>query len=444
MKKLLYLLLSFVFITDSFSQTRQKLDEVLDAYARQYKFNGTVLVAKKGEILLEKGYGFRNIKPSIPNDENSIFQIGSVTKQFTAVIILKLQEQGKLSVKDKLSKYFPDYPNGDKITIENLLTHTSGIYNYTNNASFMKNEVSKSKSRDSIIALFRDQPLNFEPGSKFSYSNSGYSLLGYIIEKVTNKPYEKVMREMILQPLNMDNSGFDFTHLKVPGKASGYFYIAKDSNQVSPIVDSTVSFSAGSLFSTVGDLYKWDRAISSGKILSAGSWKSAFTPFLSKYGYGWHMDTIYGKPVISHSGGIHGFSSIVTRFPEEDAVIILLNNGGTPNLTKISNDLAAVLFNKTVELPGAKTEMKFEENFLKQYEGEYQLTQNFSIRVWVENGKLMAQATGQQAFELFAESETKFFLKVVDAQLEFVKDDKGAVQKLILYQNGMKVEGKKI
>jgi CubicO group peptidase (beta-lactamase class C family) len=200
---------------------QQKMDDLLDSYLKEKKFNGAVLVGHKGQVVYEKGFGYRNEEDKVPSDVNSIFQIGSITKQFTAAVIMQLQEEGKLSVQDKLSKYYPGFANGDKITIEHLLTHTSGIYNYTNDTTLMKSDVTKHYSQSQMVEMFKKYPPDFEPGTKWNYSNSGYSLLGYIIEKVTGKTYEKVVRERILQPLGMFHSGFDFTHVKDAEKAKG-------------------------------------------------------------------------------------------------------------------------------------------------------------------------------------------------------------------------------
>jgi CubicO group peptidase (beta-lactamase class C family) len=424
--------------------TQAKLDELLTAYSRLNKFNGTALVAQKGKILLEKGYGLKDANLALKNDVNTIYQIGSVTKQFTAAIILRLQEQKKLSVKDWLNKYFPDFPNGEKITIENLLTHTSGIYNYTNDSKFMANEITHNYTRDKMIALFRDKPLEFEPGTKWSYSNSGYMMLGYIIEKVTNKPYGQVMHEMILQPLHMEHSGFDFTHLKNPDKAVGYMVLNENNKSIAPIVDSSVSYAAGSLYSTVEDLYKWERSIYSNAILKSGSWKTAFIPYKDKYGYGWFIDTLFNRQVIMHGGGIHGFNSNMFRMPQDELVIILLNNKGNPTLDEITKGLAAILLDQKYEIPKENVAVNVPESILQSYVGDYELAPTFKITVRIENGNLKAQATGQPAFDLFAKSESSFFLKVVDAQVEFFKGEDGKIDHLILYQNGAKIPGKKV
>jgi len=443
MKKIvLSLLVSFLFIQLNAQLVEQKIDELLRAYSNQNKFNGSVLVAQKGKIIYQKGFGYRNAEQKIPNDVNSIFQIGSITKQFTAAIIMELQQEGKVSVKDKLSKYFPGFVNGDKITIENLLTHTSGIHSYTDDSVVMKSDVTKHYTQQQMLKLFAGYPPDFEPGVDWRYSNSGYSLLGYIIEKVENKPYEKVVRERIFQPLAMTNSGFDFTNLSSPNKTKGYFSL-NPKPAPAPIVDSTIAYSAGAIYSTVGDLYKWERAIYTNKVLKPESWKTVFTPYKNKYGYGWGIDSLYGKLLTAHSGGIHGYSSYILRFPQDEVAVIVFDNSSSNAVTAISKNVAAIVFNQPYDVPAARKEISVDTSILKQYIGEYELAPGFTITVFLAEKSLKAQATGQPSFDLFAEKENVFFLKVVEAKIEFVKDANGNVTEMILYQNG-EHKGKKI
>jgi CubicO group peptidase (beta-lactamase class C family) len=421
----------------------EKIDTLLTAYQKISDFNGSVLVARKGTIIFEKGYGYKNKKTLLPNDPNTIFQIGSITKQFTSAIILQLKEKQKLSLQDKISKYIPDFPQGDQITIEQLLTHTAGVYNYTNNPDFMKNESTKPIARDSLLALFRNKSLDFKPGEKFSYSNSGYILLGYIIEKVTGRSYFQVVRDNIFRPVHMDHSGFDFTHLASSDKATGYDPPAP--LVPAEIVDSSVSFSAGAVYTTVGDLYKWDRALYSGSILSQPSEEAAFTPHLARYGYGWMIDSLYGKRVVEHGGGITGFVSFILRVPEDETCIIVLDNAPSQAQPgKMANDLYALLNGKEYTTPRSHVAIHLDSAILKQYTGDYQLRPNFVITITYENGSLMSRATGQGKAELFPEKENFFFLKVVDAQLEFIKGANNEVESLVLHQNGRLVPGKKI
>lgn len=420
-----------------------RIDTLLNAYAKAMAFSGSVLVADHGEVLSNKGYGFKNISEKTRNDSNTVFQIGSITKQFTAAIILQLQEKRQLSVQDKLAKYIPDYPKGDSITIEDLLTHTSGVYNYTNNRDFMQKGSIVPISRDSLIRLFEYKPLDFSPGTKYSYSNSGYILLGYIIEKVTGKSYFQVVHENIFGPLHMTHSGFDFKGLTSTDKATGY--TNPSAGLKAEIVDSSVSLSAGAIYTTTGDLYKWDRALYTNRIISQSSLQKAFTPRLEHYGYGWTMDSIYGKKVVEHGGGIFGFVSFILREPEEQICIIVLDN--QPSLAapgKIAADINALLHGQPYIIPHERVAITVDTNTLKQYVGAYQLNPNAILTMTLDNGQLMAQLTNQPKFPLFAEKENFFFLKVVDAQLEFVKGANGAVEKVILYQNGRQQTANKI
>jgi CubicO group peptidase (beta-lactamase class C family) len=443
MKKIFVLVAVLCIVHFSFAQG-DKLDALIEAYAKLYKFNGSALVAKNGNILLNKGYGYRNATDKVANNEQTIFQLGSVTKQFTSAVILKLQEEKKLSVSDKLSKYFPGYPKGDSITIEQLLTHTSGIYNYTNDGKFMANEVTKPSNREMMMALFRDKPLDFSPGTNWSYSNSGYSLLGYIIEAVTKQSYEQAVRKYIFTPLRMTHSGFDFTHLKSNEKAIGYFKLNDKEKEEAPIVDSSVSFSAGAIYSTTGDLYLWHEALQKNNILSREQQEKAYTPVKNRYGYGWSIDSIEGKRRVSHGGGIHGFITTIARVPEDDICIVLLSNASNTTLGEISKSIFAILYGKEYELPKERTEIKLPEEKLKEYEGEYELNKDLHVVISLKDGALVATPTGQKTETLYVEKEDLLFVKSQDIQLEFTRNEKKEIDGFILHQGGAKMPCKKI
>jgi CubicO group peptidase (beta-lactamase class C family) len=445
MKKIITLVLLFTIVQLSFAQdVSSKIDALITAYNKQYKFNGSALVAKQGVVLLNKGYGWRNVSNKIPNDPNSIYQLGSITKQFTATVILKLQQEKKLNVKDRLSKYFPKYPKGDSITIEQLLTHTSGIYNYTNDGKFMEEEVAKPASREKIMALFENKPLDFSPGTAWNYSNSGYSLLGYIIEIVTKKPYEQAVRNYIFKPLQMTNSGFDFTHLSAPAKTTGYFKLDDKNSTTSPIVDSTVSFSAGAIYSTTGDLYKWHKALENYSILSKEQQEQAYTPIKNNYGYGWGIDSIDGKREVGHGGGIHGYITTINRVPADDICIVLLSNASDEAVGKIGKDILNLLYNKPYDIPKERTAVTLPEEKLKEYTGEYEIRPDLHVVMSAKDGLLIAVPTGQSPKELYAEKEDYFFEKTEDVQVEFTRNEKKEVDGFVLHQGGREMKCKKI
>ena len=445
MKKILILIIVLFAQHCCFAQNdAARIDTLLNAYTKLSKFNGDALVAKNGRIVLEKGYGYRDAKKGVLNDEHSIFQLGSVTKQFTSAVILKLQAEKKLSVSDKLSKYFPDYPRGDSITIKQLLTHTSGIYNYTDDGNFMKNEITKPKTRAQMMALFENKPLGFSPGTSWSYSNSGYSMLGYIIEQVTKTSYEQAVRNYIFSPLKMTHSGFDFTDLKSPDKTVGYFVLNSHDTTTAPIVDSTVSFSAGAIYSTTGDLYKWSEALENNTILTASEQNEAYTPVKNNYGYGWGIDSIDGKRRLSHGGGIPGYLTTLSRVPADDVTIILLSNASNQSIDKISTDIYAILYNKKYELPKEKEAISLDEPTMKQYEGDYEIRPGLTVKINAKDSVLIATPTGQDTKTLFAEKKDFFFEKEEDVQVDFTRNDKNEIDGFVLNQSGHEIKCKKI
>lgn len=418
----------------------KKLDGYINSSLNVYKFNGTVLVARKGEIILKKGYGLKKSENQTINDDNTIYQIGSLTKPFTAMVILKLQEEGKLSVNDKLSKYFPEQKGSDKIIIQNLLDHTSGLNNYTDvigpeDSAIVSHPVTKQK----IWEQFIHGPLLFKPGSKFEYCNSGYFLLGMIIEKVTGIPYEQEVRELIFEPLGMSHSGFDFIHLKDTSKAVGYASINSGKYLPSIKWDSTVTYSAGAIYSTTGDLYKWGRAISEGKILSAESWEQAFAAGLGNYGDGWWVDTLFNRKYIYHSGGLPGFMSYFVYYPADDVIIILLTNYGNygDSLAPLNVGLSAVIFNQPYALWEKHAEAKIGADVLQQYPGVYQFNTSHQLIITFKDGKLFVEDTNPKdklpKLELHSENATMFYIKEAQLRFEFIKDSTGNIIKIITY-----------
>ena len=421
-----------------------KFDEYLSEITKQGRFTGSALVSRDGKVIFSKGYGLANAEFDIPNTPQTKFRLGSVTKQFTAVAILLLQERGKLSVQDSVCKFFDNCPEAWKeVTVHHLLTHTGGLPNFTNFPDYPKTMMIPT-SMESLIARFKDKPLDFKPGEKWNYSNSGYVALGHIVEKVAGESYESFLRKNVFDPLKMMSTGYDHHETILKNRATGYA-LNKGRKVNSPPIDMTIPHGAGALYSTVEDLFIWNEALFSDKLLSAKSREAMMTPVKNGYGYGIGMNEQLKRKTVSHSGGINGFSTILVRFPEEKITIVVLRNAdyGSPNPGKIALDLAAIVFGEKYEIPRAQPEIKVESKVLDAYVGEYELTPAFKLTITNENGQLMAQATGQPKFELYPESETKFFLKVIEAGVTFVKNDKGEVTHLILHQGGDK-QAKKI
>jgi CubicO group peptidase (beta-lactamase class C family) len=423
---------------------RKKLDDYVTSAHQAFKFNGTALVARKGEILLQKGYGFRNVTTKSPNKPDTKFPILSITKPFTAIAILKLQEQGKLSVQDKLTKYFPDYPNGHKIKIHHLLTHSSGIYNYTEPVGIEDSAlINYPISRQRVLDVFVTAPVEFAPGKRYSYNNSGYFLLGLIIEKVTGKPYEAVIRELIFDPLGMTNSGFDFLGVADSLKANGYEFL--DAERIVPYkhYDSTFAYSAGSIYSTVGDMYKWAKAIAGKQILREDSWKLALTPKVNRYGYGWMIDQFFKHNYIRHSGGYPGYMSEFIYYPEEDLTIILLNNFGTYDqmIWPVGMGIASIAHNMPYDNWKVRKPIKVNREILFRYAGVYELKgDKRKFKIELQDDRIFAIIPGLPPFELFSESESVFYFRNFNAEYKFISNEKNEVLKIVVREHGENYE----
>jgi CubicO group peptidase (beta-lactamase class C family) len=551
-------------------QARDKaamIEDVMTAANKYRLFNGSVLVAENGKVIYKKGLGLANMEWNIPNTTETKFRLGSITKQFTATLILQLVEQGKIKLDGKVTDYLPGYRKdiGEKVTIHQLLNHTSGIPSYTGLAGFF-NDVSRNPyTVDDFIKKYTSNDLEFEPGSKYRYNNSGYFLLGAIIEKVTGKSYEQTLKEKILDPLGMKNTGYDHHANVIEKRASGY-QKTQSGYINAPYLDMSLPYAAGSMYSTVEDLYLWDQALYTDRVLSAATKDLMYKPNLEDYAYGWvvtkaklgtETETV---PKIMHGGGINGFNTVIVRFPDKKHLIVMLDNTsqggsldrleraitnilynlpydkprmplaevlqktitekgieasiaqyrdlktkqanvydfGEPELNTLgyqllqarklkeaveifklnveaypqgfntydslgeaymisgNTELAIQNYKKSLELnpqnTGAVEMLKRLESkaapvdakLYDAYVGEYEMTSTFKATVYKEGEKLMAQATGQPAMELFPEGENKFFVKVVEAKVTFTRDEKGQVTGLIIHQGGRDIPGKKI
>lgn len=500
------------------------------------------LVAKNGQIIYKKAFGLADLELNVAMQPDMVFRIGSITKQFTAVAILQLMEQGKLSLQDDITKFIPDYPTqAYTITIEHLLTHTSGIKSFTNVPELEKYNKTDMKPGE-VIDLFKNQPMEFAPGTKYNYNNSGFFLLGYIIEKVSGKTYAEYIQDSFFTPSGMTGSCYGSDTKIIKNRASGY-QPGKDGVENAEYLSMLLPYAAGSIQSTVEDLFKWNQAVHSYKLVKKETLDKAFTEYKltngkgTGYGYGWALSQIQGSPTIEHGGGINGYLTSGIYLPQEDVFVALFLNSTVKAPDFLSQKMAALAIGKplkttTIELddetleqytgiyeddegtqrmitregnqlfsqrtgstrlkimPSAKDKFFFEDSFttvafirdvsgtvveskmdargtiitskktdkplpvkteitvsediLSKYVGEYELQPGFIITLTKEGNKLFTQATGQPRFEVFAESETKFFLKVVDAQVEFVPDADGKVNKMILNQGGQTMEAKRI
>jgi D-alanyl-D-alanine carboxypeptidase len=524
-----------------------KIDAVMAEAYKPGEPGAAIIVRKNGQTVLRKGYGMANLELGVAVAPDMVFRLGSITKQFTAVSILMLAQEGKLGLQDEITKHLPGYPTqGRTITIEHLLTHTSGIQSYTDMPEWLP-LWRKDFTLPELIDLFKDKPMTFEPGGDWAYNNSGYVLLGAIIEKVSGRPYAEFLSERIFKPLGMTGSGYDSTDRIIPRRVPGY-QKGKDGIVNAPYLSMTQPYAAGALVSTVDDLAVWSDAVFSGRLVQREWLDKAFLPYKLKngestgYGYGWFVADFAGHRSIEHGGGINGFTTYEMTLPEDRIFVAILTNsaiegrdpeqravkivwlalgltepvrkavtvpaqdldafagvyanarnqeyyfsrdgdklfaqrqGGAKNelyaasaaefflkdnparfmftkdaagrvtALRIQSRIGpAQVFAKTGRpLPQPRREVKIDAAKYDRLIGDYELAPNFIISILRRGDKLISQATAQPEVELFPESETRFFLKVVDAQIDFVVDASGAVTGLVLHQGGQNLPAKKV
>ncbi|HLX46530.1 MAG TPA: serine hydrolase [Bryobacteraceae bacterium] len=420
------------------------MDEIVQSYATGKRFMGSVLVARDKDVLFSKSYGSANLEWNIPNSPATKFRLGSVTKQFTAASILLLEERGKLKVDDHVKQYMPDAPAAwDEITIFNVLTHTAGIPNFTSFPEYPKLEPFPTPA-DKLVALFRDKPLDFKPGEKWSYSNSGYVLLGYLIEKISGGSYEKFVQENIFDPLGMKDSGYDSNSAIIEHRAAGYEATPKGP-QNAGFIHMSIPHAAGALYSTTEDLLRWERGLFGGKVISAASLQKMTKPFKDDYAFGLQVQTVGGHKIIQHGGGIEGFNTNLAYYPDDKLTVVVLSNiAPAPAIGDISAKLAAIAHGDKIRMTSEKKEITVPADALAKYVGTYEMRPGINMWITLSGSQLMTQMSGQGKLPIFAESETMFFPKVVDADIEFVMDPAGKVTALILHQGGRDQKAQRI
>jgi CubicO group peptidase (beta-lactamase class C family) len=415
----------------------QAIDAVLANYQRKSKWNGTVLVAKGGEVLLEKGYGYRNASDGIANDPDTIYRIYSITKSITSTVVLQLIEQKHLSLQDRLSRFYPELQCADQITIEHLLYHTSGLFDYTQAETYTNN------SESALLALLATKPLDFEAGHGWNYSNTNYCLLGHIIAKVSGKSYEDVVRTNIFEPLQMNDSGFNFEHLSRSKEAIGYrvltdrtHFLSEVSAKSPSVVDSSGPFAAGAILSTAHDLFRFEQALLGNKLIQKSSLEKAWngSAVSPNYGYGWQLQKRLFKPLeVSHSGGASGFRTSLSFIPKDGWCVILLDNHEGANVDFLKETIYDILGGKTVtevrEIPINPLE-------LQKYVGIFGTADDKPqyLQTSVFDGRLAIQPFGQAPCTLIASSDGIFSQPEAKAVLRFSKDSKGMIQRLTVQQ----------
>jgi CubicO group peptidase (beta-lactamase class C family) len=445
----------------TFGQDRiQKIDSLLNSLYSKEKINGNFLIAEKGKVIYSRSFGLANETTKEKLNENSIFELASCSKQFTAMGIMILKEKGKLNLDDDINKYLPELSFYKGITVRNLLNHTGGLPDYMQlmDSLFDKSKIATNKD---IINIFsKHQPkIVFEPNTKWEYSNTGYALLASIIEKESGLTYADYLNTAIFKPLKMKNT-FVYTRRLSPKKIDNYAfgYVYSDSLKKYVLPDELKETKMviwldgivgdGTVNSTVKDLLIWDRALYTNKLLTKEGMKAVFELATLKdgakrnYGFGWGIEenADFGK-IANHNGGWPGYVTFIDRHITNDKTIIILQNHN--NVSIPSKAIRSILYNKPLPVQKIRKEIIITTEELQKFVGTYEVEKDFEIKISLDKDQLFSQLTGQNAFPIFVESEMLFFYKVVDAQIQFEKNEKGEISNLFLLQNGKKIEAKR-
>jgi D-alanyl-D-alanine carboxypeptidase len=416
-----------------------KVDSLGQATLAQGSAAGmSIGVQRGGEVLLARGYGLADIENGVPATPETVYRIGSLTKQFTAASIMQLVEAGKIGLGDPMTEYLPDYPmQGHVVTIRHLLTHTSGIKSYTGMESW-RSTMKVDLTDEELIDMFSTEPFDFAPGERYLYDNSGFFLLGVIIGKVSAEDYPDYLDDHVFGPLGLEHSTYCDERRIIPGRAEGYEYV-----RGALLNDEYLSMhhpgAAGALCSTVPDLLAWSRDLRSGRVVSVDSYRQMTTSgrlndgSQTGYGFGLGLGALVGHPSVSHTGGINGFNTALAYYPDDDLDVVVLSNTPGPHVTRIAETVAKWALG--LDVPSVADEPITPQE-IAAYVGVYRLAPNFDLTVFERNGQLWTQATGQGAARIRSQGNGRFVPTFDDrVWLEFETED-GAATTLILFQGG--------
>lgn len=418
-------------------QLETTFDQLLSEQFKQDETGCAALVAQKGQVIYKKAFGMADLELNVPMQVDMVFRIGSITKQFTAVAILQLMEQGKLSLQDEITKFIPDYPTqGKTITIEHLLTHTSGIKSYTGMEKFGE-IMRKDMKPEELIALFKDEPMDFDPGTQYRYNNSAYFLLGYIIEKITGKTYPQYLEENFFKPLSMTNSYYGDDRKIIKNRAAGYQPSPDGVVNADPL-SMTLPYAAGSIQSTVEDLFKWHQALHAYRLIKKENLEKAFTAYKLKdgkgveYGYGWALSKVQDSPSIEHGGGINGFLTNAIYLPKEEVFVAVFSNSLAKSPDLVSGKMAAAAIGK----PYPTKAIDLEDQVLQNYVGMYVHEEGGERSILKEGKQLFTQRGNGNKTPIKAFAKDQFFFDNSLTILEFKRDATGKVITMVSNDRG--------
>ena len=448
-KSLCFFLISLLLLTSSYGQSKQdkklskSLDELIPKRLTEIAPGCVVLIVKDDKVVYRKAFGTANTELNIPMQPNMLFRTGSMGKQYTAIAVLQLVEEGKIGLQDSIQKYIKDFPSkGYTITIENLLTNTSGIKDYLSEISNPSKQKETYTPKDGVDYI-KDEPLNFKPSCDYRYSNSNFYLLGYIIEIVTGKTFENYLKENVLDKADLRNTFYIHPETNIPDMPQGYSKFDGKIEKATP-QEVTIMYSAGALISNADDIYKWHRALYNQQLVKKETLEKATTPFkfdnstFSQYAYGWFVKNIDGSKTIEHSGSTDGFQSDEIYLPNENVFVVALYNCYEADMDwqMLTNDIARLAIGKPVN-----DNFKIKKTILKIYVGTYQVTTNNVIHkliVTFDDERLSIEAVNPDdrlpKVQMYASSETQFYIKEAALKFEFVKDTNNTF-KIVTYNN---------
>lgn len=418
----------FLFSFNSYSQSlEQKIDDIIKTKYKPNEPGATVLITKNDEVIYRKAFGSANLELDVDMKPEYVFEIGSITKQFTAISILMLEEQGKLKLDDEITKYIPDYPTqGKTITIHHLLNHTSGIKSYTSMESFMK-RARVDMTPTELIDVFKNETMDFDPGEKFLYNNSGYILLGHIIEVISGQSYAEFIENYIFEKLKMTNSYYGSMKKIIKNRASGYQN--RDGYVNADYLSLTLPYAAGSIMSNVDDLFVWQKALNTYQLITKESYDKAINGSTLNngekisYGYGLQNDDLNGSKSITHGGGIFGYTTQGIYLPKEDVFVSILTNCDCNSPSGVANKIAAIVIGKP--FPDFKDSIKLNDEELNKWTGAYQFVDGAIRYITVKDGKIFSQREGSSLFEIFPMSKDDFIFEEGNIEYHFsIKDGK--------------------
>ena len=424
------------------AQDIARMDQVVQSYVSNGTFAGSILVARGGDVIVSKGYGLANVEWNIPSTPSARFKVASITKQFTAAAILLLEERGRLKIDDLVKTYLPEAPPAwDRITLFHLLTHTAGFPGLQSPPTGRQPPV---ESPDGTVAGFvtalMQRPLESPPGERFNYTNSGYLILGHLIQKLTGQSYETFIRENIFTPLGMKDSGLDGP--AVIARRAGSYTVTRNGLVNAPYAsDRIVPNTAAGLYSTTEDLLRWQNGLYGGKVLSKASLDKMTRPFKDGYGLGVYIRTIDGRRAATHGGGVPPFANLTYFFDRGISVVVLGNLSVAPS-AEIAGYLGALAYGDTVQLISEKKEITLPPSVIARYVGEYEFSNGQKMTARLDGGHLVLQTAGAPALTLLAESETRFFIRDRNLQIEFVRDTAGTVTELVVSQGTLQERGR--